>query len=121
TLTINSGTAPAQPSAITGNTSICHGIGSTYSVTNDPNATSYTWTFPSGWSGSSNINSVTATPNTNGGNISVTANNACGSSSASTLAINVSGNVPAQPVYSTGNLTLCNGSSDNYSVQLDNS
>lgn len=121
TLTINAGTAPAQPSTITGNTSICNGIGNTYSVTNDPNATSYTWSFPSGWSGSSNINSVTATPSTNSGNISVTANNACGSSAASTLAINVAGNVPAQPVYSTGNLTICNGSNDNYSVQLDNS
>ncbi|NGF77221.1 hypothetical protein G5B10_15140, partial [Fluviicola sp. SGL-29] len=39
---------PAQPSAITGSGTICATANGTYSVTNDPTATSYTWTLPSG-------------------------------------------------------------------------
>jgi hypothetical protein len=45
---------------------------------------------PSGWNGASTTNSIAATPNLNGGTISVTANNACGPSSTTTLAVTVS-------------------------------
>jgi len=50
----------------------------TVSVAPVAGATSYTWTKPSGWSGSSTSNSITLTPNgTTGGTISVKAN-VCG-------------------------------------------
>src|SRR5690606_585703 len=44
----------------------------TFTVTSLPCATSYSWTKPSGWTGTSTSNSITVTPNgQNGGNISV--------------------------------------------------
>jgi hypothetical protein len=83
------GPVPAQPGTITGNTSVTAGSGQTYSIAAVSGATSYTWTLPSGWSGSSTSTSITATAGTAGGNISVTANNSCGASTARTLAVTV--------------------------------
>ena len=98
------GTAPAQPSSILGVTHLCDSSSTAYAVTNDPNALSYTWTLPSGWSGSSATSTITATASTSSGTISVTANNGCGSSTASTL--NVVGNtIPVVTVSSFG--TVC--------------
>jgi hypothetical protein len=118
TLAITVNNLPAQPTAITGNTTLCAGASETYSVSNDVNATSYTWTLPSGWSGSSNTNSISATAGVTGGTITVTANNACGSTTSQTLAITVN-NLPAQPTAITGNTTLCAGASETYSVSND--
>ncbi|NGF77410.1 hypothetical protein G5B10_16130, partial [Fluviicola sp. SGL-29] len=73
TFNVTTTTVPTQPSAITGNGIICATANGTYSVTNDPTATSYTWTLPSGWSGSSTTNSINATSGANGGTITVTA------------------------------------------------
>lgn len=120
-LIINSGSAPSQPSAITGNTSVCNASSNVYATTNDPNAMSYTWTLPSGWSGSSTSNSISTTASNSSGSISVTANNACGSSIPQTINIAVANNIPATPTLASGASTLCNGASDNYSVVLDNS
>ncbi len=79
--------APATPGSVTGPTALAPGSTATYSVTNDPGATSYSWTLPSGWSGTSTTNSINVTAGASGGTISVTASNACGSSSASTLSV----------------------------------
>jgi len=56
-----------------------------------PDATNYTWNLPNGWSGSSTTTSILATPESNAqsGNITVTANNGCGSSAESTLFVSV--------------------------------
>ena len=90
TLNVSLGIPPAQPSSMLGVTHLCDSSSTAYAVTNDPNATGYTWTLPSGWSGTSNTNTITATASTTSGVISVTADNACGSSAPSTL--NVVGN-----------------------------
>jgi PKD repeat protein len=76
------------PSAINGVTSPCPNDVETYMVTNNPNAF-YTWTLPAGWVGMSGSNSITATVGSAGGNIEVTADNACGSSSPSVLAVSM--------------------------------
>jgi hypothetical protein len=44
---------------------------------------------PGGWSGTSTTNSINSTSGTAGGTISVTANNACGNSTAQTLSVTV--------------------------------
>ncbi|MBX2942742.1 MAG: SBBP repeat-containing protein [Cyclobacteriaceae bacterium] len=85
--TINN--APAQPSAISGNNTLCAGASQTYSVTNDATATSYTWILPGGWSGTSTTNSIIVTVGTSTGSITVMANNECGSSIEQTLSITV--------------------------------
>ena len=104
TLNVTAGAVLAQPSSILGVTHLCDSSSTAYAVTNDPNATSYTWTLPSGWSGTSTTSTITATASTTSGVISVTANNGCGSSTPSTL--NVVGNtIPTVTVSSFG--TVC--------------
>jgi hypothetical protein len=94
-------TVPTQPNPIVGETSPCPGVEEVYSVDPVAGATSYTWTLPSGWSGSSTTNSITATSGTSGGTISVTANNACGSSTPSTLAVSIL-TTPSAPTATAG-------------------
>jgi hypothetical protein len=78
---------PAQPAVVSGNPKVCKGSSQNYSVNPVSGATSYTWVLPSGWTGSSTGNSITVQAGNNGGNLSVTANNNCGSSTPRTLAV----------------------------------
>jgi hypothetical protein len=78
---------PNQPSNISGNINVNPSTSETYSVTNDPTATSYIWTLPSGWLGTSTTNSINVTTGSTGGVISVAAQNSCGNSSPSILTI----------------------------------
>jgi hypothetical protein len=82
------GTIPAQPGVIAGNTTVCAGSAQTYAVAAVAGATSYTWTLPSGWSGTSTTNTINVTVGTNSGIISVVANSECGSSPAQTITVN---------------------------------
>jgi len=113
---INIITNPTQPSAITGPTSPCVGSSQVYSVTNVA-GTTYTWTFPVGWiqTAGGTTNSVTVTVGANGGTISVSPSNSCGTGPARTLAVTTS-TVPAQPSAITGPTTPCVGSSQTYSI-----
>lgn len=78
------GTAPARPGTISGTTfNLCGGGNFTYSVASVSGATSYTWTVPAGFNvaqnnGRSALVSVPATFST--AQLSVSANNTCGSS-----------------------------------------
>lgn len=112
-ITLN--TVPATPGAITGNTSICSGITDTFSIAPVTGATSYHWTFPSGWSGTNGTPTVNAIAGSSGGTVSVTANNACGASSAQTLNVSLASG-PAQPgaIASTG--SSCNGAVDTFTI-----
>ena len=104
TLTVGFGNPPAQPSSILGVTHLCDSSSTAYAVTLDATATSYTWTLPNGWTGTSNTNTITATASTASGTISVTANNGCGPSAASTLSV-VGSTIPVVTVASFG--TVC--------------
>jgi hypothetical protein len=116
TLSVASVTAlPAQPGAISGNTTICSGSSNTYSISAVSGATSYTWTLPSGWSGTSTATSITPTASATSGDIIVTANNSCGSSNQRTLAVTVN-SIPVQPSTITGATTVCQGTTQTYSV-----
>jgi hypothetical protein len=84
---------PAQPGIITGDGGVCHASQQTYFIAPVAGASSYTWSFPGGgWNtnGGSVDTTITATANGNSGNIGVTANNNCGSSSQRTKAVTVS-------------------------------
>ncbi|MGV3631198.1 MAG: T9SS type A sorting domain-containing protein [Bacteroidota bacterium] len=115
TLNVTINTAPAQPGTISGTTSICSGTSQAYSVTSVAGATSYTWTLPSGWSGTSTSNTINTTAGSSGGAISVTASNSCGSSALRTLNVTVN-TAPAQPGTISGLATVCSGSAQSYSV-----
>src|ERR1035437_305017 len=82
-----------SPCPIVGNTIIQMGSTQTYSVTPVTGATSYTWTLPGGWTGSSTSASITITVGAAGGCVSAIANSGCGSSGACVLCTHVySGN-----------------------------
>jgi gliding motility-associated-like protein len=69
---------PAAPSSISGLTLVIRGSSQTYSVTPVAGATSYNWTLPTGWTGSSTTSSINTTVGIPNGNITVTASaNAC--------------------------------------------
>lgn len=89
TLLVSECAALAQPGVITGNSPVCAGSTQNYSIAPVTGAVSYTWTLPSGWTGSSITNSISVTAGTTSGNITVTANNACGASPVRTLAVTV--------------------------------
>jgi hypothetical protein len=114
-LSVTVTTTPATPGSITGNTSVCQNSVHTYSVSPVSGATNYTWTLPSGWSGTSTTNSIFVTAGTSGGNITVTANNNGCSSSARTLSVSVF-NPPAQPGQITGSTSVCYPFSGTYHV-----
>ncbi len=120
--TINYATLPATPAIpgpITGTATQCASLpGQVYSIVGVPNATTYTWSFPSGWnitSGQGTI-SVTVTTGTAGqnGNASVTAGNSCGTSVARILAVTVNPNASITSV--TGASPLCIGATSTYAA-----
>jgi GH18 family chitinase len=114
TLAVAPTVAPTQPSTMTGSTTVCSATSQTYAVTNVTGMT-YNWTLPSGWSGTSTSNSITASTGTSGGTISVTAQNACGTSTARTLAVTISGAATA-PGAITGSAAVCSGVAQTYSI-----
>ena len=88
-VTVSGGSALSQPGPISGNASVCPASSNTYSITAVSGATSYTWTLPSGWIGTSTTNSITSVASSTSGNITISANNSCGSSAAQTLSLTV--------------------------------
>lgn len=75
---------------VTGPSMVCQGNSFNYSVTAIPGATAYTWSLPSGWSGTSSTNTIFATAGASSGNISVTATSTCATTSQVALAVSVS-------------------------------
>lgn len=79
-----------------------------YSISAVTGATSYTWTLPSGWSGSSTTTSINATPNgLNGGAVTVKANGCSIQSSASSKTITVNLTNPSSPPSVSGSSPVC--------------
>jgi hypothetical protein len=98
---------PFTPSTISGPTVTCGLTSATYAVSAGTNVSSYTWTLPAGITGTSTTNSITVTINNAvfaSGNISVIANNACGSSPVKTLAVK---RAPSTPTSITGPTQIC--------------
>jgi hypothetical protein len=107
---------PAQPGSISGDTTVCVGSVQTYSVAPVTGATSYTWSLPGGWTGTSTTNTINLTVGSNGGVIVVTADNICGSSNPQYLLVSVVNSPPSQPGIISGNTNVCVGSLQTYSV-----
>lgn len=118
TLNVSITVAPAQPGSISGNTTVCQSSSQTYSVSAVSGATSYTWTLPSGWSGTSATNSISAAAGGLSGTVSVRANNSCGSSALRTLSVSVTALPAAAGAISAtgGNTKVCPGDTKNYFI-----
>lgn len=110
---INVITTPAAPALITGNTTICQGkTAEPYFINTVTDATGYNWTFPAGVTqntgGNTNVVSANFSNVAASGNVGVSASNACGTSSVTTLAITVNP-LPSQASSITGSTTVCQG------------
>ena len=103
-------TIPDMPGVITGVPNLCVGTAGIFSVAPVTGATSYTWTLPAGWSGSSTSNSINISSGNTGGTITVTANNGCGSSTPASIAVNILPS-PSAVVTVIGDTTICQGDS----------
>lgn len=112
---VSIGAAPAMPVSVSGTTTVCAGSPTSYSTAVVSGASSYAWTLPSGWSGSSTTNNISVVSGTSGGNIQVVAVNGCGMSAAQLLPLNVI-SVPATPSAVFGSTAVCIGSANAYSV-----
>ena len=114
-------TTPAQPGTITGTAAVCAGSSNTYSIVAVSGATDYIWTLPGGWTGSSTTTSITTTAGAAGGNITVAAHNACGTSMAQTKALTVSASVtPAVSIAANPGNTICTGTSVTFTATPTN-
>ncbi|MCX6258478.1 MAG: T9SS type A sorting domain-containing protein [Bacteroidia bacterium] len=115
TVTLYNDSVPAQPGVITGNSNVCKYSSQTYSINPVPGAVDYTWNLPPGWSGSSSTISVTTIAGLSGGNITVSADNACGSSLTQSILVNVD-TIPSQPGPINGNNNICRNSTQTYFI-----
>ncbi len=109
---------PVQPSIISGISATCEGNNLTYSVQNDTLVDTYIWTLPTNWIGASDSNSIEVVSGSNGGTISVVAQNSCGNSPIRLLNV-TSLNAPLQPSVITGQNTICEGTTATYQVVID--
>lgn len=116
-VTVNN--VPVISGNITGSTSFCQGVQQTYSVAAVNGATSYTWTLPNGWTGTSTTNSINATAGSTGGTISVTASNTCGTSQVRSIQVNTNG-APATPGLISGSANVCAGDTITYNIAIVN-
>jgi len=110
------------PGVIGGPTALCGNAISTYSVATVAGASSYAWTFPSGWQTGTTTtnNSIDVSPTANGtdGTVSVVAQNECGNSTPAT--INVTVNNPPTLSNITGASKLCVGDQSDYALTVTN-
>ena len=113
------GSIPAAPGAISGPAGACvNQTGIVYSIAAVSGATSYTWTLPANASGSSTTTSISVNfgSSYNGGNISVKANNYCGSSANTSKSVPKLTTAPATPGTISGPETRCPSSTSTYSI-----
>ncbi len=103
--------APVMSATIQGSNDVCPGLNN-YTITAIPNATGYTWTVSNGGTIVSGQGTTSLTVNwTTAGaqTVSVTATNACGTSSPATLSVNVKV-APTVPTATAKDATICEGS-----------
>lgn len=90
-------TIPDQPATIISSSTLyCVGDVVDFSTPPLPNATSYQWSLPAGWSGNSTTETINATVGANDGTVSVIAENTCGMSMPANLPVTVD-DVPEEP------------------------
>jgi hypothetical protein len=99
----------ANPGVITGPINVCSGSLNTYSINPVPGATSYTWTFPSGWSGTTTGTSIQAFAGSTGGNVNVTAFVSCATSPIAALPVAVTPTLNPAVSIATTATTICQG------------
>lgn len=98
---------PVPPSFISGNNLFCQGAQAVFQTTPVSGALSYTWSAPSGWTGSSSTTVLSATVGSTG-NLSVSANYTCGTSSPAIISV-TSIPAPIASIQSATPAVMCSG------------
>jgi autotransporter-associated beta strand protein len=117
TVTVNA--IPATPASIAGSATVCSGsAGVSYSIAAVPSASGYAWSVPSGATITNGQGTTQIFVNWGGtaGNVSVIASNACGASSARTLAVAVLTAVPGAPTAAAASEVSLNSFLANWSA-----
>jgi len=115
TLNLTIGSAPAQPTVITGNATVCTGVATAYSVSNVAGVT-YTWNTGGGGTVTGSGNAINVTWTSAGAKtLTVTPSTSCGTGTVRTLAVTVTA-VPSQPSVISGSTTVATSSSNQFSV-----
>jgi hypothetical protein len=114
TLAISLHTVPAMPSSVFGPVTACINSTTIYSVTPISGATTYSWTLPGTWAGTSTTNTISALIGAVGGSVFVAAGNSnCYTQSTyKTVSVTPSPTV----VVSSSTTSICSGSSVGLSV-----
>lgn len=114
TVTINAAPGTAT---VTGNSPVCQGTQQTY-YASATNATSYIWTLPTGWTGSSTTNSISCTiGNSSGSVIAKPYNGSCaGSQGSKPVTVTL---LPGTATV-TGNSPVCQGTQQTYYASSTN-
>jgi gliding motility-associated-like protein len=111
---------PPAPLVIRGEPSVCPGQSNlVYEVPAIPGVETYTYTLPAGWeiTGGLGTRTIVVKAGTSSGVIAVVANNSCGSSSATSLAVTVGAPpVPGAIRVTSGSATACSGSQVVFSI-----
>jgi len=92
------------PGSVSGSTLNCSGSSQTYSVPLDPAALFYTWTLPSGWTGTSTTNIISVTTGVTG-TVYVTASNTCAASPIQSISVIVN----PLPIITVNSGSICIG------------
>lgn len=120
---VSTTTPPSSPVSITGSTTFCEGTSSTFSTGTVAGATSYTWSVPAGSviNSGQGTTSISVTFGPSSGNVSVTADNSCGSSAPTNLALTINAAPPvvanstASALCTGGSVTLTGSGATSYS------
>ncbi|GAB2528082.1 ice-binding family protein [Rufibacter soli] len=110
---------PATPTIITGIQAPCVAQENVrYSVEPVSGATGYTWTVPSGWTiiSGQGTEALVVKAGATAGNLTVTANNGCGSSSTRSLQVTPATTAPAAPAAINGETIPCVDGQQTYTV-----
>jgi hypothetical protein len=97
---------PGEALAISGQAIVCQGTPYSYSTGTISNALSYTWTLPTGATGTSTNNSITVTFTPPGGYLQVVGTNSCGNGTPFIIPITVNP-LPVQPGTIAGIAVVC--------------
>jgi hypothetical protein len=103
------------PATISGDDTICRNGSYTYTVLPVTGATSYTWTLPAGFTGSSTTNTISITAGTSSDTIKVAANFLCGTSITIDKPVYVS---PLPTINPIGIIKVCAGDSATFTASI---
>lgn len=114
---------PSAAGSISGGASVCGGTtGNVYSIGSVANATSYTWTVPTGSTitAGQGTTSITVTFGSTSGNITVTPTNSCGNGTAATVPITITPSVTPSVLVAATQTTICAGTNVTFTATPTN-